>query len=42
MTYIRFPKGEFSEDTLALAQELGYMSIFWSVAYADWDTQNVA
>ena len=23
MTYFRFPKGEFSEDTLALAQELG-------------------
>ena len=22
MTYFRFPKGEFSEDTLALAQEL--------------------
>ena len=42
MTYFRFPKGEFSEDTLALAQELGYKSIFWSFAYADWDTQNVA
>lgn len=40
MTLFRFPKGEFSEDTLALAKELGYKSVFWSFAYADWDTQN--
>lgn len=40
MTLFRFPKGEFSEDTLALANELGYKSVFWSFAYADWDTQN--
>lgn len=42
MRYFRFPKGEFSEDTLALTQELGYKSVFWSFAYADWDTQKVA
>lgn len=41
MKYFRFPKGEFSEATLALAQSLGYKSIFWSFAYADWDTENV-
>ncbi|MGN1202088.1 MAG: polysaccharide deacetylase family protein [Eubacterium sp.] len=40
MTLFRFPKGEFSEKTLALADSLGYKSIFWSFAYADWDTQN--
>ncbi len=40
MTLFRFPKGEFSEKTLALADALGYKSIFWSFAYADWDTQN--
>lgn len=40
MKLFRFPKGEFSEKTLALANELGYKSIFWSFAYADWDTQN--
>lgn len=40
MTLFRFPKGEFSEDTLALAKELGYKSVFWSFAYSDWDTQN--
>lgn len=37
MTLFRFPKGEFSENTLALANSLGYKSIFWSFAYADWD-----
>lgn len=42
MTLFRFPKGEFSEKTLALADALGYKSIFWSFAYADWDTQNPA
>lgn len=40
MTLFRFPKGEFSQSTLALAKELGYKSVFWSFAYADWDTQN--
>lgn len=40
MTFFRFPKGEFSENTLALANALGYKSIFWSFAFADWDTQN--
>lgn len=39
MKLFRFPKGEFSESTLALVNELGYKSIFWSFAYADWDTQ---
>lgn len=42
MTLFRFPKGEFSENTLALANSLGYKSVFWSFAYADWDTQNPA
>lgn len=28
------------KKTLALADSLGYSSIFWSFAYADWDTQN--
>lgn len=37
MRYFRFPKGEFSEKTLALAQTLGYTSVFWSFAYADWN-----
>ena len=40
MTLFRFPKGEFSEQTLALLQSLNYKSIFWSYAYADWDPDN--
>lgn len=37
MTLFRPPAGEFSERTLALTQQLGYKSVFWSYAYADWD-----
>lgn len=35
--YFRFPTGAFSEDSLELVNSLGYRSVFWSVAYADWD-----
>lgn len=38
MKYLRPPRGEFSERTLALSQELGYKNIFWSSAYVDWNT----
>ena len=38
MTLFRFPKGEFSERTLEDIHNLGYTSLFWSFAYADWDT----
>ncbi|MCD7722954.1 MAG: polysaccharide deacetylase family protein [Clostridiales bacterium] len=38
MTYFRFPEGAFSEQSLAVASSLGYKSVFWSFAYADWDT----
>lgn len=40
MTLFRAPKGEFSERTLALTQNLKYKSVFWSFAYADWDVNN--
>ncbi len=36
--YFRFPSGEYSECALELVTSIGYRSIFWSVAYADWDT----
>ncbi len=39
MKYIRPPKGEYSERTLALSNDLGYTSVFWSFAYKDWDTK---
>ncbi len=35
--YYRPPEGRFNEITLGYAQELGYKTIFWSFAYADWD-----
>lgn len=37
MNMFRPPKGEFSEQSLAITNELGYKSIFWSFAYADWN-----
>lgn len=39
--YFRFPAGEYNESALDLVQSLGYMSVFWSVAYDDWDTTKV-
>ncbi|MCD7775693.1 MAG: polysaccharide deacetylase family protein [Clostridiales bacterium] len=35
--YFRFPKGEYSDCALELVGSLGYTSVFWSLAYADWD-----
>ena len=36
MKYLRPPKGEYSERTLAITQALGYRNVFWSFAYDDW------
>ncbi len=36
--YFRFPSGEHSVCSLELVSSMGYKSIFWSLAYADWDT----
>ena len=35
--YYRPPEGRFSLDNMKFANELGYKTIFWSFAYADWD-----
>lgn len=35
--YFRPPEGRLSEQTLAWADEMGYKTILWSLAYADWD-----
>lgn len=40
MQYFRFPCGEYSEDTLKLADSLGYKTLFWSGAHVDWLTDN--
>lgn len=38
--YFRFPAGEHSESALELVTSMGYTSVFWSLAHADWDTAN--
>ncbi len=40
MNLFRFPEGYYSERTLALVNNLGYSSLFWSYAYQDWDVNN--
>ena len=35
--YYRPPQGIYSEENLAMAQELGYKTVFWSLAYVDWN-----
>ena len=37
MKYIRPPKGEYSERTLAYSNTLNYQTVMWSFAYDDWD-----
>ncbi len=40
MYLFRAPSGYYSEQSLAVAQSLGYRTVFWSFAYADWDVDN--
>ena len=35
--YFRPPAGRFSELCLQYAQQLGYTTVFWSMAYKDWE-----
>ena len=35
--FYRPPEGRFSEQNLEWADSLGYTTVFWSLAYADWD-----
>lgn len=34
--FYRPPQGKYSEANLAQAKELGYTTVFWSLAYVDW------
>lgn len=34
--YYRPPQGIYSEENLVMAKELGYKTVFWSLAYVDW------
>ena len=35
--YYRPPQGIYSEENLRMAKELGYKTVFWSLAYVDWN-----
>lgn len=34
--YYRPPRGIYAESNLKMAKELGYRTVFWSLAYVDW------
>lgn len=38
--YYRPPQGIYSEENLRQAKELGYRTVFWSLAYVDWKTDS--
>lgn len=40
MYLFRYPAGVYSPQSLALVQQLGYRSVFWSFAYRDWVTDD--
>jgi len=40
MNLFRFPTGEYSVRALAVVQNLGYKSVHWSFAYADYTPEN--
>ena len=35
--FYRPPQGVYSKDNLRYAKELGYQTVFWSLAYVDWN-----
>ncbi len=35
--FFRPPEGAFSIKSLEFCEEMGYIPVFWSFAYADWD-----
>jgi peptidoglycan-N-acetylmuramic acid deacetylase len=38
--YYRPPQGKYSTANLQMAQELGYTTFFWSLAYVDWNVDS--
>ena len=38
--FYRPPQGIYSEENLRLAKELGYKTVFWSLAYVDWNNDS--
>lgn len=41
MRFLRPPRGIFDERVLAVSGGLGYTNVYWSIAYADWDTKQI-
>lgn len=37
--YYRPPRGTYSQENLERAKELGYKTVFWSLAYVDWNNE---
>ena len=38
--YYRPPQGIYSQKNLEMAREMGYKTVFWSLAYADWNNDS--
>ena len=38
--FFRPPMGEYSERTLQITKDMGYKTVFWSIAYLDYDVNN--
>lgn len=38
--FYRPPQGTYNEENLKLAKELGYKTVFWSLAYVDWNNDD--
>lgn len=38
--YYRPPQGIYSEENLKMAKEMGYKTVFWSLAYVDWNNDS--
>lgn len=38
MYYVRPPRGTFNEQTMETLDNLGYIQVFWSLAFKDWET----
>lgn len=40
MTFMRPPRGIFSDRVLEVSKQQGYTNVFWSVAYKDWEVKD--
>ena len=38
--YYRPPRGIYSQENLQMAKALGYRTVFWSLAYVDWNNDH--